>query len=77
MRAKRKTTIYLVGWNDKGFVCEQPFYTKKAAIGHGVSCDTTGKGIFLVEIPAIITPVFAKSTMKKPATRSGLGRSAA
>jgi hypothetical protein len=61
MRAKRKSSIYYVGWNSKGFVCEQPFYTKKAAIEHGVSCDSEGKGIFLVEVPAIIKPVFAKS----------------
>jgi hypothetical protein len=64
MRAKRKSTIYLVGWNDKGFVCEQPFFTKKSAIEHGVSCDREGKGIFLVEIPARVTRMFGKSTIK-------------
>ena len=53
----------------KGFVCEQPFFTKKSAIDHGLECDRQGKGIFLVEIPATITPVFGKS----PTRRIGLG----
>jgi|HubBroStandDraft_4_1064222.scaffolds.fasta_scaffold03118_11 hypothetical protein len=72
MRAKRKSTIYYVGWNSKGFVCEQPFFTKKSAIDHGLDCDREGNGIFLVEVPAIITPVYGKSTTRKPATMSGL-----
>jgi hypothetical protein len=32
---RRKSTIYYVGWNDKGFVCQNPFFTKKGAIAHG------------------------------------------
>ena len=64
MRATRKSTIYYVGWNDKGFVCQNPFFNKKAAIAHGVECDRDGKGIFLVEVPAKITRMFGKSTIK-------------
>ena len=64
MRTKRKSSIYYVGWNDRGFVCQNPFFTKKAAIAHGVECDRKGKGIFLVEVPARITRMFGKSTIK-------------
>ena len=61
MRAKRKSTIFYVGWNDRG-VCEQPFFSRNAAIQHGVWRDYDGKGIFLVEVPAVITKLAIKSS---------------
>ena len=67
MRVKGKSTIYYVGWNDKGFVCEQPFFTKKAAVAHGVECDREGNGIFLVEVPAkIIWAIYHKIRWGSP-----------
>jgi hypothetical protein len=78
----RKSKIFYVGWNGKPSICQSPFFTKKAAVAHGVDCDREGRGIFLVEVPAKITRMFGKSTIKhsekkNPLTRSGIGKSAA
>lgn len=71
MRAKRKSTIYYVGWNGKPGTCHHPFLTKKEAVEHGIECDYDGKGIFLIEVPAKVTRMFGKSTIKYARSATG------
>ena len=54
--------IYYVGWNGKPGTCHHPFLTKKEAIAHGVERDYDGKGIFIIEVPAIVTKLAIKSS---------------